>query len=378
MKIVITVNTYYPLKDGVQSVTGYHAENLVKKGHQVTVITPKNGNVEEEVHNGVKILRVNIRTKHAMYYGDKKEYQELVIRECKDADAMVNVCTQNPMTDLLFPIFHEIKCKKVLYMHGMHDLKWRGNVSTSIVDIGHKIWNNWRWGIYYRTSGQYFKQYDKIIQLHRFDLAYIFFEKRYGIKSVVIENAAENQFFELKNKVKEKKYAICVANYMSRKNQEFVLKAFYKAENLGNFGLVFIGSDNNSYYDRLISLNKKLISMYGERDVQILYGISRNETIEYIKNASIYMLGSKWEAFPISIVESMAAEIPFISTDVGCVKYLPGGVIVENEDEMAYWLSLLAKNEDTRNLLGNVGREYASKHLSIESKVSQLEYILEN
>ena len=74
----------------------------------------------------------------------------------------------------------------------------------------------------------------------------------------------------------------------------------------------------------------------------------------------------------------MAAEIPFISTDVGCVKYLPGGVIVENEDEMAYWLSLLAKNEDTRNLLGNVGREYASQHLSIESKVSQLEYILEN
>ena len=39
MKIVFTVHTYYPNKDGVQYVTQYLAEGLAKLGHDITVIT---------------------------------------------------------------------------------------------------------------------------------------------------------------------------------------------------------------------------------------------------------------------------------------------------------------------------------------------------
>ena len=39
MKFLITVATYYPLADGVQMVTQYTAEELVRLGHEVTIIT---------------------------------------------------------------------------------------------------------------------------------------------------------------------------------------------------------------------------------------------------------------------------------------------------------------------------------------------------
>ena len=39
MKLLFTVNTYIPKRDGVQFVTKYLAEGLVKKGHSVDLIT---------------------------------------------------------------------------------------------------------------------------------------------------------------------------------------------------------------------------------------------------------------------------------------------------------------------------------------------------
>ena len=77
--------------------------------------------------------------------------------------------------------------------------------------------------------------------------------------------------------------------------------------------------------------------------------------------------------FPISIIEAMASGIPFISTDVGCVKYLPGGVVVDKIDEMSYWLELLWNNEKVRSNLGAVGYNYARKYFTIENKVEQFD-----
>lgn len=377
MKIIITVNTYYPLKDGVQMVTEYHAENLAKRGHEVLIFTPNYGNKNEENHNGVKIVRVDAKTKHAIYYGKSKEYIKKLLDETKNADALINVCTQNPLTDWCFDILNKINCKKILYMHGMYDLRWNRSTISNIKDLGHKIWNNIRWGLYYAKLKKNLNLYDKIIQLHKFDYAYEYFEKKYNLNCKIIENAAENIFFEKDTANSKSEYAVCVANYIPRKNQEFVLKAFYKSNIDKNFGLVLIGSNNSKYYQKILNINNNLELQYGKRNVQILYNLSRKDTIEYIKNAKVYLLGSKWEAFPISIVESMAAGVPFISTNVGCVKNMPGGITVNNEKEMSYWLEIFLNDNVLRDYYGRIGNTYATEHMSIDKKVDELEKILE-
>lgn len=374
MKIIITVNTYYPLKDGVQFVTQYHAENLVKRGHNVIVLTTNHGDKKEEVHNGVKIVRFNASAKYTFYKGEKGNYLKYILSQVDDTDALINICTQHPLTDWCFSILDKVKCKKILYMHGMYDKSFDFKIMTNFADFCHKLWNNVRWGIYYKKNKKIFKKYNNIIQLHKCDLAYSFFERKYNINCNIIENAVDDVFFD--NEAKREKYAISVANYMPRKNQEFILKSFYNTNIDNEFGLVLIGSEKNNYYNRLINLNNKLEKKYGHKNVRIIANIDRNKTIEMIKKSYIYLLGSKWEAFPISIVEAMAAKIPFISTNVGIVKYLPGGVIVNDEKEMSNWLEIFLQNDYLRKSYGIIGNEYAQKHMMVEKKVDDLEKIL--
>ena len=69
MKLLFTVNTYMPKRDGVQFVTKYLAEGLVKKGHSVDLITrqcKELTEVDDEVINGVHVIRWNANTYHTM------------------------------------------------------------------------------------------------------------------------------------------------------------------------------------------------------------------------------------------------------------------------------------------------------------------------
>ena len=88
-------------------------------------------------------------------------------------------------------------------------------------------------------------------------------------------------------------------------------------------------------------------------------------------------MGSKWEVFPISIIEGMAAGKTFISTNVGIVRYLPGGIITDTPAEMGYWISKLLKNESVLQKIGSAGQKYAQDNLTTEIKIRQLEKILE-
>ena len=376
MKIVFTTHTYYPEKNGVQVVTEYLAEGLAKKGHEVHIITEMlSGEKKEDIHNDVNINRVVAKVVHTFNIGEKKEFQELLLEKCKNADALINVCTQTALTDWSFPVLNKISCKKVLYLHGIIDLKINKNDFTSISTLSHKIWNCLRYKLYYMRAGKYFKMYDLVTQLHTFDRGYRFFEKKYGTKSVVMENAAENTFFNHASQIC-KDYILSVANYLPIKNQEMLLQAFYRSNLPENAKLILIGSTKNSYYSKLINLKQQLDCQYGTRNVELLTGVPRSDIYKYTKEAKIYLLGSRAEMFPISIIEAMASGIPFISTDVGCVKYLPGGVVVDKIDEMSYWLELLWNNEKVRSNLGTVGYNYARKYFTIENKVEQLEQLI--
>lgn len=374
MKFLFTVGTFYPRMDGVQAVTEYLTKGLVQKGHEVIVVTSSVENApKEEIYQGIRIIRVDVYTKYALYHGDKKKYQEFIIELANDCDAMVNVCTQNALTDYLYPVLDKIKCLKVLHMHGIYEFKWHKSDFSSIKMFAYKVWRDIRWKWLY--SSRNFTKYDEVLQLHRFDNGYKYFLKRYHRKSVILENAAEELFGVNNDRNNASKYAICVANYNDRKNQEFVLEAYYKSCSK-DLGLIFIGSRETDYLQYLININSNFEKKYGKRNVKFLTNIPRNEVVDYVRNAYLYLLGSTWEAFSISLIESMAAGVPFVSSDVGIAKYLPGGVVVNNIEEMVYWIDTLTNSHNLNNLLGKMGHQYYIDKLRIQDKVDQLEKVL--
>ena len=109
------------------------------------------------------------------------------------------------------------------------------------------------------------------------------------------------------------------------------------------------------------------------KKVHFLYNIPRENIYTYVKRAYAYIMTSKWEAYPISLIESMAASVPWISTDVGIVKYLPGGVVAKKHEDIVYWIEFMANNMEIAKEFGKIGNEYAIKQFQINKKVDLLE-----
>ncbi len=385
MKVIITVNKYYPNFDGVQFVTEYLAEGLADLGNDIIVITSSYTRIpapENEIYNKVRIVRLPIFTKHTIHHGDIREYQKVVLDECENADCIINVGTQSPFTDWCFEILDDIKCKKILYLHSIWDFNYHLFDFDSIKHTLGKIWANIRWRLYYRKNGYFFKKYDIVTQLHERDYSTLFFEKKYGIKSVIIENAAADEFFFDGKETFVKpfeKYIINVSNFVDRKNQIDTVKAFLNSNIDNNIGLVLIGSKDTEYLKKLKSVEKKMRNKKNIptncKPILYLTGVERKYISYYVRNSILYIMTSKWEAYPISIVESMAAGVPFISSDVGIVKYLPGGII-SNKKEYSKKIEILLKDNELYERLSFEGNTAAKEKMFIKNKIMQLKQMI--
>ena len=375
MNILITVATYFPLKDGVQKVTQYQAENLVKLGHNVFVITSNCGGKfkDKEKINGVNIYRVDATNKNMLHFGDYQQYKKRVydIIERENIDVMMNVCLESFSADWVLKFISNLKCKKILMMHSMHDFRWNKNDFSSFSNFTKKILRDIRWGIFYKSNINKIKMYDAYIHLHEDDYSLNFFKKYKIDNNYIIYNAADDVFFE--NNVIKKNMIINVGSYNSRKNQKGVMKIFYEASTK-DYELVLIGNPSNKYYDDLIKLKKTFDKKFEEKKVTILCNIDRKTTIDYLKKSSIYLSASTWEGFPISIVESMAAGGTFISTDVGILNKIPGGVVSDDYNKLVDYLSEFCNNGYKENSL--IAKEYASNNFVQIKQVKKLEKVM--
>jgi len=117
-----------------------------------------------------------------------------------------------------------------------------------------------------------------------------------------------------------------------------------------------------------LSLNNK-VRMHG--------WVVGNQKIELLKKTDIFILPSYFEGFPNSLLESMAAGIACISTNVGSVDDIivdnENGILIPLKDKMAIAkaLSNLIKSPDLRLKLGNNARKSIEANNSIDSAVKK-------
>ncbi|WP_322354821.1 glycosyltransferase family 4 protein [Paratractidigestivibacter sp.] len=387
MNILVTCFTYLPRRDGVQFVCKYLCEGLAARGHHVTVLTHQHEGLPKcEVINGVHVERWPIYTKHMHHHGPREEFVRRVVDRQNEYDALVNVCTQSPMTDWLLPHLGEINRPKLLHVHSIWDFEIHPWDCASVGGLAHKLAANARWGFYYRANGENFHRYDRVFQLYEQDYSVSDFQKWYGIRSEILENAAEDAFHE-GGPVPEgerSKSIVCVANFNKQKNQIALIKAFLTAGIPDGWSLDLVGSRETEELGKMREAETRLRAERGLphdaarccRPINYHIGISREETVSLVRKASAYAMSSMWEAFPVSLVEAMSAGTPWVSTDVGIARYLPGGVVVSDASELGTALVRICADASIRTLLGREGFDYAAKHFRIDDKVFQVEKAL--
>ena len=327
---------------GVQNITEYYAEGLSALGNDVTVVTGIHKTLKQyETYKNVRIIRHNIYTKRGKYYGDIKGYIDLIYELSNNADILINVCTQTATTDCILKKLKNIKCKKVLYMHGMADFRFPRIPLVKLYDVKRWLFNIIRWKPQYAIWKKYIVNYDMIIHLHKEDQSYKY-TKLCGVdNNIVLENGADFDCEVDKNT--EKLYWLCLSNYSYDKNQELVLKAYLKSNT--KLDMMFIGTCENEY---LKKLKKMIENNNSNKNVHFRYNLTREETIRALKNSYGLITGSKVEKYPVVISEAMKCGIPFISTDTGIVRYLPGGLIANNQKAIINAMDKLENDKEFR------------------------------
>ena len=340
MKILHTAQDYAPNICGVQEVVQRISEGLANRGHQVTIATTHNPERDFEVQNGVNIEQFDIRGRWSRggYRGETKKYQQFI--RSFDCDVMMNYAAQQWASDLVYPLLKQLPVKKVF------------------VPCGYSTLYDWKWKPYYWRLPRILRRYDHIIY-HSDNYQDKEFGYKHGIKhySVIANGASDEEFLRPKNGFRSKydittsRVFLCVASYSSGKNQEMVLRAYLQAK-VPDSTLVFIGPECNDYSNNLKELTAKQ-----NKFVRFLEHIPRQMVTAAYHEADLFVFGSLVECFPLVIVEAMASATPFISTGVGSIPQLPGGVVISTVEEMSGTIRRLADKGPEWQQLAKAGRQ---------------------
>lgn len=386
MKVLLTAFSYYPQRHGIVSVSKYLAEGLAENGHEVCVATCRNGleTVDEEVINSVFVRRFDFgESLLKKPIGDVKGYINFV--KSYGQDVLIMECLQCHTTDVLLPILKDLNCKVLIHAHGAPGLYMKPFMLCD--SIKHTIGNTYNWALRKWYYSCYFPKHAKYIDASlsccvcATDLPY--FNKTIK-RNYILENSADKMFFadisddiDIKKQlgIKAKNYIVNIATFSERKNQSLLLDIFVNTK-LKDCALIIIGTEKNSYYRQLVKKAAHLSTKEGCEIHIFDKSISRNQFPSIIKQAQLFVVTSKWEEYPITLVETMAVGTPFLSTLVGNAHTLPGGITARDESEFPILLKTLFDNPRKLERLSKMGREYAKTTNTPDIVISDLEAII--
>lgn len=389
MRIMFAVPSYWPSQDGVANITGYLAEGLAKRGHEVLIFTSAgNGGLQKlphkEMHEGVAIerMRVYVRWPLKLKGRDEESTPEAYVNRIKTyrPDVLIVVCSQTWTFDWLKACLDEIECPKVFYSHGYS--RWSNK---------YEYWEKLKKRNILGALEQYLckKYYDKLFKyIRKYDLAIYLSDQNNAVKYArlhgltngkILENAIDDAFFEpeMKHEYSKKQQHeirfLFVANYSENKNHEMLIEAYSRA-NIGKSILIFAGFEENDYLAYLREYTARIIHEDSEKKVIFNVHLEREQVIDLYRTSDIFVCPSKSETWSIVAHEAAAVAMPIISTDVGIYSQISGAVIVSNIEEMKEALERLYLSAEERKHRGEAAYKWiCSKQCRIIDKIDWME-----
>lgn len=166
---------------------------------------------------------------------------------------------------------------------------------------------------------------------------------------------------------------MCIANLLKKKNHELLLQAFAKAFAAADGAhLVLIGQDGTERTNL-----ESICSELGIGENVHFYG-SHPNAARLLEEADVFCLSSSFEGLPIALLESMAAGLPAIVTDVGgmpdaVIDQVSGRVVASGSiDQMADAMRQLYEDPGLRRSMGAAAAARVASAYSMEAMVDEL------
>lgn len=330
MNLLFCVEFYSPSTGGMQEVVRRLAEGFVKSGHSITVATTRLAERTFTDLNGVKILPFDIQGKLATgISGEVVSYTNFLINS--KFDLIVLFAAQQWTVDVALPILDKIKSKKVF-------------VPTGFSALFEPTFKN-----YYSQMPDWLKSMDGTIFLSTQYRDFEFSHKHVKDFRIIPNGASEEEFDSIVPGSFRKKYGISdstkilihVGSHTGGKGHDETVTVFKKLKS-ENVLLLIIGNYFNHIHEfpslsfkdkvkRIVrgnphcpysckfeheSLNETW--SFKKKNKQIMIReLSRQDTIEALRDSELFVFLSNIECSPIVLYEAMASNCAIVSTDVG-------------------------------------------------------------
>lgn len=240
-------------------------------------------------------------------------------------------------TLLVASIKNMINCKVIGWQHSSYDAYFLTKDNCS-----------WHQDILFE---KYLNKLDKYIVLTNYDKEKM--DKRFDINSIVINNPKSFES-DIVSNLGNKKF-IAMGRFVYVKAFEDLIEAFNLFSKKNNDWNLYIYGDG-PYKDKYI----ELIEQYNLEN-RIFIENYTDDVKKVLLDSSIYLLSSRWEGFPMVVLEAMEMGLPVISYDISASKEIiinNSGILVRsrNIEEYADAMLNLANNPDLLKEMGKCAK----------------------
>lgn len=336
MKILHTVQRYFPDIGGSEEVVRQLSEYLVSSGHEVVVATSYSAARNFTELNGVRVEQFRCSGNSVEgIRGEADRYRDFL--RTIEADVMMNYAAQIWSTDLVFDLLPTLRMRKV------------------IVPCGYSRLHDPLFSRYYQEMPEVLGKYDAVIYLSDNYIDAEFGRQHALRNGLVIPNAAsEKEFssltpgtFRRRQGLGDELVVLNVSNHSTAKNHQFFWNAI-RGLPRSTVVPVLIGNAYRTFPRKWIHECYARCRFEAMRNRSLLLEfLPRTEVVEAYIDADIFLFGSKVECSPLVMFESFASRTLFVTTKCGNVKdYEDVVCIVKDEGEARQIIEDFRKNRD--------------------------------
>jgi|SRR3989339_364212 len=126
---------------------------------------------------------------------------------------------------------------------------------------------------------------------------------------------------------------------------------------------------------KLVELDK-FVKNHNLSNVHLLGELNRAKTLDVLKRSDIFVLISKWEGLPLTILEAMSIGLPVIASNVGGISEavdIENGILIENTVfDIKEAVDRLLNNSDLCRKMGQSGRLKIQTIFSLDKMLQEV------
>jgi len=370
MKICMVLSTPFPPCDGI----GYHvyslSKELIRAGHEITVITRDQiGSEQVGTLEGIKIFRGPFLPTYPVHIGTHQFWTNAKLKDLKGEFDIVHYHT--PLTPVL-----DLDAPEVVTVH-----------SSMIEEVDQMESGFFLKKLFLKVMTRTFTKYYMGLSLKRAKRIVAvsssvkgeirrFFKP--GAEVVVIRNGVDTDFFSPVPHVSERKYVLYVGRLAYRKGLLELVEAFHKISGNVDADLVLCGRGV------LRPHLEAMVSSYGLTDrVRFTGFVTRDELKALYQGATVFVAASAYETGPLTALEAMSCGVPVVVTKVGImpdvVRDGESGFFVEkgNAEDLAAKIKVLLADPSMAERIGANARKVVARDCQWSEITKQLSAVYE-